>query len=612
MSWDSLHFLRPLWLIALLPSLLLWWGLLRRQHPLGRWAAVIEERILRLLQLETGTPPQRWPLHGLLVLWTLAVLALSGPTVSQVSVPAHKTRTGTVIVFDLSLSMLAQDVPPSRLVRARYKLLDLLERTPQQKYALVVYAGSAHVMLPISDDTATLHNLVPSLSPTLMPRLGSRPDLAMEQADALLRGAQIERGHIIWITDDLDREQALRNFFKSHDYSLAILAVGTPEGAPIPLPNGQMLKDRDGKLVIARLPWARLQAFAREVNAVLTPLTLDDSDIERIRPPFAVGKAQDAAETVRQWQDLGPWLVLLVALGSALLFRRGWVFVLLTALPVLHPLPVFAQADNDRRETSRSDWRDIFRTPDQQAYQQWQLKHYDLACDLFENPRWKAAACYRAGRLKDAQRALRNPKSAEDFYNLGNILARQHRYAEALRQYEKALSLRPDFGDAKANAELMRRLLRQQQAPQSQTNGNTPSAQQSNPNTPQQKPEKRPPPPQNRPQPAKKPAQTPSPQAAKKPPEKKSGTPPAGGQKAPAQPGTRSTRKANQDGSPDKAVTVPANPSAKKADNSKQLDTRKIEPWLQQVPDEPGLYFQRKFEYQLQQKGLQQEEDKAW
>lgn len=612
MSWDSLHLLRPLWLLALLPALLLWWGLLRRQHPLGHWAAVIEERFLRLLQPDTGRPPQRWPLHGLLALWTLTVLALSGPTVSQVSVPAHKTRTGTVIVFDLSLSMLAQDVPPSRLVRARYKLLDLLERTPQQKYGLVVYAGSAHVMLPISEDTATLRNLVPSLSPTLMPRLGSRPDLAMEQADALLRGAKIERGHIIWITDDLDREQALRDFFKSHDYSLAILAVGTPEGAPIPLPNGQMLKDADGKLVIARLPWARLQAFAREVNAVLTPLTLDDSDIEHIRPPFAVGKAQEAAETVRQWQDLGPWLVLLVALGSALLFRRGWVFVLLIALPVLHPVPTFAQADNDRRDTSRSDWRDIFRTPDQQGYQQWQLKHYDLACDLFENPRWKAAACYRAGRLKDAEHALRNPKSAEDFYNLGNILARQHRYAEALRQYEKAIALRPDFPDAKANADLMRKLLRKQQAPNARSGVNTPLTQQPNPDNTRQKREKRPQPPQNRPQAANNPPQTPGDQAAKKPAEKKSGTPASGGQTAPARPGTRSTEKADQDGSPDQAVAVPSNPATTKPENSKQPDTRKIEPWLQQVPDEPGLYFQRKFEYQLQQKGLQQEEDKAW
>lgn len=612
MDWSAFHFLRPGWLLALLPAIALWWGLLRRQHPLGRWAAVIEERFLRLLQREDGSPPQRWPLHALLGLWVLAIVALAGPTASQVDVPAHKTRTGTVIVFDLSLSMLAQDISPSRLVRARYKLIDLLERTPQQKYGLVVYAGSAHTLLPISEDAATLRNLVPSLSPMLMPKLGSRPDLAMQQAEALFRGAGIDRGHIIWITDDLDRGQALRDFFKTHHYSLAILAMGTPEGAPIPLPNGQMLKDRNGKLVIARLPWQALQRFAQDVNAVLTPLTLDDSDIERIQPPFTVGKARQAAETVKQWQDVGPWLVLIVALGGALLFRRGWVFVLLIAMPLLPPEPTWAQTNGDKRDSTRSDWRDIFRTPDQQGYRQWQLKHYDLACDLFAKPRWKAAACYRAGRLKDAEQALRHPQRAEDFYNLGNILARQHRYTDALQQYEKALALKPDFPEAKANAALMRFLLKQQPtSPQTQAS-KTPSAVQTGPRKQAQPMPKPPEKTQKHPHPPQQSNTKPTAHAAQKPAAKKSGTPPASpGQQSAAPPKKPSENKRGAPDAVQRTVNLPgastATPSQKKAEQN-----RTLEPWLQQVPDQPGLYFQRKFEYQLRQQGLKQQEDKAW
>ncbi len=301
MDLSQFHFLRPMWLLALIPVALAGWRLLRKRHPLGPWAEVFEARFLALFSAD-ATPRSKAPIWALLALWTLMVLALAGPTVSQKVLPAHKVRSATVIVLDLSLSMLARDVPPSRIERARFKLHDLITRHPQMRFGMVVYAGSAHVITPIAEDSATLLNLLPSLNPLIMPRLGSRPDLAMEEAHRLLTGSHIERGHIIWVTDDLDHEEALRHFFKRHDYTLSILAVGTREGAPIPLPNGQFLKDAQGRQIIARLPWQRLEAFAREAGARLTPLTLGDDDLDWLLPPERIAKAADSQQKVVQWQ----------------------------------------------------------------------------------------------------------------------------------------------------------------------------------------------------------------------------------------------------------------------------------------------------------------------
>jgi Ca-activated chloride channel family protein len=175
MDLSDFHFLRPAWLLAILPALWLWWWLLKRRHPLGNWGQVMEERFARLF-ITNHQPPRRWPIHGLLMLWILSVIALAGPSWIQQPVPAHKIRTGVVIVFDLSLSMLAQDIKPSRLKRARYKVEDLVKHHPDQRFGLVAYAGSAHVITPLAEDSATLLNLLPSLNPMIMPKLGSRPD----------------------------------------------------------------------------------------------------------------------------------------------------------------------------------------------------------------------------------------------------------------------------------------------------------------------------------------------------------------------------------------------------------------------------------------------------
>ncbi len=619
MDLSAFHFLRPAWLLTVLPALWLWWRLLKHQQPLGNWGRVMEARFARRF-LHDAPAPQRWPVHGLLTLWTLSAIALAGPAWIQKPVPAHKVRTGTVIVFDLSLSMLAQDIKPSRLQRARFKVEDLIKRHPDQRFGLVAYAGSAHVITPLAEDSATLLNLLPALNPMIMPELGSRPDLAMRAAHRLFRNAGVRRGHIIWITDDLDHETALESFFQRHDYTLAILAVGTPEGAPIPLPEGNYLKDHTDRTVIARLNWQRLRAFASKTGATLTPLTLDDADIRRLKPPFNAPEVDDRTQPVSQWLDMGPWLAVIIAMLSALLFRRGWVFMLMPFLLLPTPERAYAQ------EKTLSDWRDIFRTPDQQGYVQWQKKHYDRACDLFEDPAWKGVACASAGRIREAVHAFEqlHPKTARDWYNLGTLQARAGRIEAARIALEKALALQPDFPQARDNLRWVRQ---RQQSPASAQLTSTPSSHRRRADQLAQKPA------QNAPENAQTPAKTAktaqkpgqsghSTGAKKTDPQNFRGTPVrktedgrqrTEGRRQRAENGERKTesqnRKAPGTGRP--ATTVPASRLSAPQPNPKP-DHEHSDSWIRLIPDNPGLYLQRKFEYQLRQHPPRRQEDKTW
>ncbi len=330
MNLDQFHFLAPLWFLALIPALLLLWGLWKLQRTQGNWSQVIDPEFRPVLLPEQKEKQQQQiPFIGLGIIWLLAVFALAGPTWKQVKIPANETQSGAVIVLDLSLSMLAEDLKPNRLTQARLTLLDLLEQHPEIPMGLVAYAGSAHTLVPVSKDNATLKSLLPHLHPFIMPRYGSNPVDAFQKAEQLLKGAQIKQGHIIWVTDDLEPEQAemLENLIKKYHLSLSILAVGTEAGAPIPIPKQGYLKEVDGKLVMAKVPMQRFKTFAQAVNANLTPITLNNADIKQLLPPLMAAETAKPSQhdkSVTQWQNMGSYLLWLLIPLLALGFRRGW------------------------------------------------------------------------------------------------------------------------------------------------------------------------------------------------------------------------------------------------------------------------------------------------
>lgn len=468
---SQLHFLRPLWLLMIVPALALAFALWRRHNSAVNWRAAIAPDLIDYLLEPAQQTRQQWP-WLLFAGWLLATLALAGPTWEKLPQPVLQKRDGLVIVLDLSLSMYAEDIKPSRLQRARFKMLDILQKRREGLTGLVVYSGDAHVVSPLTDDTATIANLTPALTPALMPSYGSDAAAGIDSALQLLRNSGFERGRILLISDEIgadDIDKIAARIDGTH-WQLAMIGVGTDQGAPIPLPpeanQRGFLKQNDGTIAVAKLHRDRFLSLAAKIHGRYDDLRIDDSDIERVLPPIIT--TDDNVRTVErefdQWRERGPQLVILLLPLAAFAFRRGWLLGLL-----LIPLSMPSQA---------WEWRDMWQRPDQQAQQDFNSGDTKAAAEKFQNPVWRGAAQYRSGDFANAAQSLQNVDDADAQYNRGNALAQSGKLQEALAAYDAALAKNPALKDAKANRDLVEKLLQQQKKNPQQNNSQQSNSQQ--------------------------------------------------------------------------------------------------------------------------------------
>ncbi|MBN2647505.1 MAG: VWA domain-containing protein [Thiotrichales bacterium] len=491
----EMTFLRPAWFFALIPVAWLLWKAWQVKSKQGAWQQVIapefRELLLNRVQSTSRFGAHLW-LGGLGLAWFMTVFVLAGPSVKSVEIPAQKAQHGTVIVLDLSLSMLAEDLSPNRLSQVRFKLTDLLTQFPEMPAGLVVYAASAHTITPISQDNQTLLGLLPALDPLIMPAFGANPIAGFEQAKTLFEGAQITQGQIIWITDDVESEQLplIENWFSAHPFRLKILSVGTEQGGTIPVPNYGILKDANQKPILAPVPNQRLAELSQRLQAPLKPLKITHESLDWLVPgPFSVGQSpQDVTEkSVVYPLDEGAAILLLLVPLLALAYRRGLVFMWLLApmfvIGLSHPKPALAE---DRWD----DLANVFQSHDQQAYKAFKRENYESAEAMFEHPQWQAASLYRLGRYAEAARLYAQDPSAEGQFNLGNALAYSGDLQGAKTAYTQALKLRPNWPQAQANLALIEQLLAQQppapETPSEPTAGDSNQATQSAANSAQQ------------------------------------------------------------------------------------------------------------------------------
>ncbi len=451
---EAFHFLRPWWLLLLPVVAVLCWQLWRwRGSAASPWRAVCDAALLeRLLVRDALSRPQRWPwLLGAAL--SLAVMALAGPAWERMPQPLYRQQQALVLLLDLSRSMLAGDLRPDRLTRARQKLEDLLTRRHEGQTALVVYAAEPFVLVPLTDDARVIAQQLSVLTPEMMPAQGSRLDLALKQASELLRESGVVHGQVLVLTDGVDDSavaEAKRLYHRGHRVS--VLAFGSEEGAPIP-GSGGFVTDRSGNIVVARSDMVAMRRLASAGGGAFAQATLDDSDLSRVlfRPVLRQGEGAQARDAGRaalgdRWREEGPWLLLPLLLLAAFAFRRGW---LLAGVVVVVMLPAPARA-----------WSlaDLWRNADQQGMALLEQGNSRQAAERFADWRWQAVARYRAGDYTGALHALRRPRSADDWYNRGNALAKAGQLGEAIAAYDQALKLQPDMEDAAFNRDLLRRL----------------------------------------------------------------------------------------------------------------------------------------------------------
>jgi Ca-activated chloride channel family protein len=364
----------------------------------------------------------------------------------------------------------AQDLTPSRLTRARLKILDILEARHSGQTALVVYSSNAFTVTPLTTDADTVAALVNSVSTDIMPSRGSYPVAAIAKSKSLLEQAGVAYGEVLLITDGGTSPAAERAAadLQSSGYSLSVLGVGTSEGAPIPRAGGGFVTDRSGNIVVPRIETTALKSLAAAGGGRFAPLSADESDIDALLSgPVGTGTASDESLATDQWKEEGPWLLLLLVPMAAMAFRRGLVLVLLLfLLPVAEPVYAFS-------------WEDLWLTKDQQAQRELEAGNAMEAGELFEDPVWQAVARYRAAEFGPSAAGFANQEDLDSLYNLGNALARLGEIETAIDAYEQVLEVDPDMEDALYNRDLLKDLLEQSQDSQGGEQGNQEDASES-------------------------------------------------------------------------------------------------------------------------------------
>lgn len=446
------HWFRPQWLLILPLLVLLIWRLWHRQKRAGRWQMLLPTHFHAVLLNGGRGSNSKLPWLALGLAWLLALFALLGPSWQRVEQISQKPVDPLVVILELTPQMLATDTPPTRLEQARRKLLDLLQKRSDAQTAIVVYAGSAHTLVPLSDDLVTSHNLLDAIRPSIMPMNGQRADLAVHKALTLLKQGALGQGRILLLTSSLSEQerQGIREALRGQSPPLLILGIGTAEGAPVTQENGSLLKDDQGAILVPRLDSASLNDFADQVGGSYRQARGDEEDLRSLGLLASPQHVRSDGHLVQldTWAAQGHWLLLPLLLIAALAGRRGWLF----CLPLLFMFPQNSQA---------FEFQDLWLRPDQQGQRLLEQHRPAEAALRFDDVRWRGVALYEAQDYASAAQQFAQGNSATDHYNRGNALARSGELEAALDAYEQALDRQPEFPAAQANRALVQGVLDQ-------------------------------------------------------------------------------------------------------------------------------------------------------
>lgn len=560
------QWLRPAWLIVL--PLLAWllWKLWHRQKRAGRWQMILPPSFHAVLLGGGNGRDSKLPWIALGLAWLLTVLALVGPSWQRLEETRQRPADPLVILLELTPQMLAEDAAPTRLEQARRKVLDLLEHRRDSQTAIIVYAGSAHTLVPLSDDLATSRNLLEALTPSIMPQTGQRADLAVRKGLALLAQAGLGQGRLLLIGSSLSPQEreGIKQALGRQGPSLLMLGVGSAEGAPVKQANGEFLKDDQGGILMPRLDSASLKAFVSSTGGRYRNARIDDLDLRGLRlfdNPRSLREDGQALQ-LDSWADQGYWLLLPLLLLAACAGRRGWLFCLPLLLAL--PQPVYA-----------FEFNDLWLRPDQQGQRLLEQQRPEQAAEHFQHRQWKGVALYQAGDYDGAARLFAQGSSAADHYNRGNALARSGELEAAIDAYEQALELQPELQVALANKALVEQVLQQRQAEQAEQ------------------------PPKDNPQ-SDSNAQTDansSAQSAEGETREQSAQQPSDANKDENAASEQAQQLAGN-GDDEETTRPPQRPQGSTLDAEQR---QALEQWLRQIPDNPAELLRRKFWYEQQQ-----------
>ena len=459
-STMSFEFLRPIWLLGLIIVAFLSLIGYKKNSSANQQRLIAPHLSNNIVSQGENSNKQHITFS---LMAAIACIALAGPTWRTIEMPVYEMEKAQVIAFDLSYSMFATDIKPNRLSQARFKAIDLVKQWSEGEKALIAYAGDAFTITPLTRDGNAIINHIPSLSPDIMPVRGSRADLALDKAIELLENAGYNQGHIVFISDDINPQQSKQivNKLKGTNWVVSVLAIATEQGAPIKLPNGSLLKNDNGEIIVPKLDPKPLYGISQAGNGLYLSSRNNSSDIQKLGSFYDDKQARksesDQAGADQFAIDDGYWLSFLLLPLCLLLFRKGVFFALLLAVSLPFTSPTLEAA-----ETS------IWKNDQQNGYQAYQNGDYQSASELYNDPLDKGSAFYKNQQYEQALNAFteainKQPGNAAAFYNQGNSYAQLQQLDKAIEAYDKALTIDPNLQQAQQNRALLEKMKQQQQ-----------------------------------------------------------------------------------------------------------------------------------------------------
>jgi Ca-activated chloride channel family protein len=435
-NWEEFHFLRSEAFYLFIPLLFILILLLAGNKSSSKWKKMIAPHLRKFMFSKGNWWAMSLPLITFTLAVLLSILAIAGPTWSKEKVPGQRVHAVTLIALDLSTSMLAKDIQPSRLERAKLKIDDFLDANPGARVGLVAYAGTPHLVLPFTADYNIIRHHAASLLSRSMPVKGTNYALFIEKIDTLMKRIDAPSTVLI-LTDALDGNAAtlLSDWVKKSPHHIEIILLSSPGGASVPgFSNVQSVQDQGTR-----------QNLSQNEKIIITPLTLDQSDVksiaDRIRKKLVFQKEDDKKEDV--WEDRG-WLLIYPALLITLFwFRRGWV---IQWCWILLPFALTSCGI----ESKHPDW---WYKKDYQGQMLMNAYEYDSAAERFETETYKAVAYYKAENYEAAADLFALDTTASGLYNHGLALTKLGRYDDAMDAFREAVNLDPSMKE-KADASL--------------------------------------------------------------------------------------------------------------------------------------------------------------
>ena len=495
-----------LWmLLAVLPALmgLMFWSWRVKQKLIGQF---VRARLLSSLTIGVSAARQKARLALLVAAVAGVFLALARPQLGFAWEEARQRGLDIIVAIDTSRSMLAQDVPPNRLGKAKLAIFDLMRLAKTDRLGLIAFAGSAFLQAPLTLDEAAFQQAVEAVNVGIIPQGGTALSEAIKTALASFEKGNDNHKVLVLFTDGEDHDAEAETIDAAKEAAQAgvrifTIGVGTPEGELLRVPDEQgnptFVKDDDGNVVKSHLNQTLLQQIATEAGGFYLPLKgASPIDTLYARGLAPLPKTEEATRLTRVYQERYHWplgfavLCLVVemllperprsrrqepASTAPVLPQTAALLLLLLAVPGAFGSP--SRAFRDFQSGDFDDSFDEYNRLSQQKTNDYRL-HYDAG-----------AAAYKAKKLDSAldqfNAALNSPEIVSDpqsqqhaYYNLGNTLYRlgeplpdpdkkKQYWQQSIDNFGRSLRLNTNDLDAKNNLsyvkQKMEELKRQQQ-----------------------------------------------------------------------------------------------------------------------------------------------------